>query len=60
MSENKLLRRIFGLERGEVSGGWRKLREELHNLYSSPNVIGMVRWAVHVERMGTMRNACRI
>jgi hypothetical protein len=36
--ENRVLRRIFGLKRDEVTGGWRKLRnEELHNLYSSPN-----------------------
>jgi hypothetical protein len=39
--ENKVLRRIFGLKRDEVKGEWRKLHsEELHNLYSSPNIIG--------------------
>jgi hypothetical protein len=38
--ENRVLRRIFGLRRDEVTGGWRKLHnEELHNLYSSPNII---------------------
>jgi hypothetical protein len=42
--ENRMLRRIFGLVRGEVTGGWRKLHnEELHNLYSSPNIIRMRR-----------------
>jgi hypothetical protein len=61
-----VLRRIFGPKRAEVTGGWRKLHnEELHNLYSSPSVIGMVksrrmRWAGHVARMGEQRNAYRI
>jgi hypothetical protein len=49
-----------------VTGGWRKLHnEELHNLYSSPSTIRMiksrrVRWAGHVARMGEKRNAYRI
>jgi hypothetical protein len=52
--ENKVLRRIFGLKRKEVTGGWRKLHnEELHNLYFLPNIIrmiksGMMRWAGRV------------
>jgi hypothetical protein len=56
--ENRVLRRIFGPKRDEVTGGWRKLHdEELHNLYSSPNIIIMIksrrmRWAGHVARMG--------
>jgi hypothetical protein len=38
--ENRMLRRIFGPKREEVTGGWRKLRnEELHNLYYSPSII---------------------
>jgi hypothetical protein len=42
--ENRVLRRIFGPKRGEVSGGWRKLHnEELHNLYSSPSIIRMIK-----------------
>jgi hypothetical protein len=42
--ENRVLRRIFGPKRGEVIGGWRKLHnEELHNLYSSSNIIGMIK-----------------
>jgi hypothetical protein len=56
--ENRVLRRIFGPKRDEVTGGWRKLRnEELHNMYSSPSIIRMIksrgkRWAGHVARMG--------
>jgi hypothetical protein len=56
--ENKVLRRIFGLKRDELTGDWRKLHnEQLHNLYSSPNIIRMIkskrrRWARHVTRMG--------
>jgi hypothetical protein len=64
--ENRVLRRIFGLKRDEVMGDWRKLHnEELHNLYSSPNIIRMIksrrmRWAWHVARMGENRNAYSI
>jgi hypothetical protein len=64
--ENRMLRRIFGPKRDEVIGGWRKLQyEELHNLYSSPSIIKMVksrsmRWAGHVARMGAKRNVYRI
>jgi hypothetical protein len=40
--ENRVLRRIFGPKRDEVTGDWRKLHnEELHNLYSSPSIIRM-------------------
>jgi hypothetical protein len=42
--ENRVLRRIFGSKRDEVTGDWRKLHnEELHNLYSSPNIIRMIK-----------------
>jgi hypothetical protein len=42
--ENSVLRRIFGLKRDEVTGGWRKLHnEELHNLYSSPSIIRVIK-----------------
>jgi hypothetical protein len=63
---NRVLRRIFGPKRDEVTGGWRKLHnEELHNLYSSPSIIIMIksrrmRWAGHVARTGEKRNAYRI
>jgi hypothetical protein len=42
--ENRFLRRIFGPKRDEVTGEWRKLHnEELHNLYSSPDIIRQVK-----------------
>jgi hypothetical protein len=53
-----VLRRIFGPKRDDVMGGWRKLyNEELHNLYSSPNIIRItkswrMRWRGHVVHMG--------
>jgi hypothetical protein len=62
--ENTVLRRIFGPKRGEVTE-WRKLHnEELHILYSSPNIIMQIksrimRWAEHVARMGEERNVYR-
>jgi hypothetical protein len=61
-----VLRRIFGPKRDEVTGDWRKLHnEELHNLYSSPNIIRMIKsrrmkWTGHLARMGETRNAYRI
>jgi hypothetical protein len=64
--ENRVLRRIFAPNRDEVTGGWRKIHnEELHNLYSSPSIIRMIksrrmRWAGNVARMGAKRNAYRI
>jgi hypothetical protein len=56
--ENRVLRRIFGSKRDEVTEGWRKLHnEELHNLYSSPSIIRTIKsrrmiWAGYVTRMG--------
>jgi hypothetical protein len=42
--ENRVLRRIFGSKRDRVTAGCRKLRnEELHNLYSSPNIVGIIK-----------------
>jgi hypothetical protein len=61
-----VLRRIFGPKRDEVTRGWRKLLdEELHNLYSSPNIIRMskswrMRWARHVARVGEKKNSYRV
>jgi hypothetical protein len=40
--ENRVLRRIFGLEREEVVGGWRRLDEEHHNFCASPNIVGVI------------------
>jgi hypothetical protein len=64
--ENRVLRRIFGPKRDEVTGEWRKLHnEELHILYSSPYIIRQIkssrmRWVGHVARMGEERNAYRV
>jgi hypothetical protein len=64
--ENRVLRRIFGPKRDEVTGGRRKLHnEELRDLYSSPSIIRIIRsrrmrWAVSVAQMGEKRNAYRL
>jgi hypothetical protein len=64
--ENRVLGRIFEPKRDEVTGGRRKLHnEELHNLYSFPIVIRMIkskkmRWARYIARMGEKRNVYRI
>jgi hypothetical protein len=60
-----VLRRIFGSKRDEVTGEWRRLHnKELHALYSSPNIIRVIksrrlRWTGHVARMGERRCAYR-
>jgi hypothetical protein len=64
--ENRVLRRVFGPKRDEVTGEWRKLNnEELNNLYSSPSIVRVVkssrmRWAGHVARMGEERGVHRV
>jgi PAS domain-containing protein len=64
--ENRALRRIFGLKRDEVTGEWRKLRdEELNDLYPSPNIVRVLisrrmRWAGHVARSGERRDVYRV
>jgi hypothetical protein len=61
--ENRVLRRIFGPKRDEMTDEWRKLHnEEVHDFYSSPNIIRIIksrrmRWVGHVAQMGEMRNA---
>jgi hypothetical protein len=59
--ENWVLRRIFGPKREEVVGGWRRLHnEELHNLYTLPDIIMetklRMRWAGYVAHMEEVRN----
>jgi len=64
--ENKVLRRIFGPRRVEVTGEWRRLHnEELNDLYSSPNIVreitsSRMRWAGHEARMGEDRGVYRV
>jgi hypothetical protein len=64
--EKRVLRRIFWPQRDEVTGEWRRLHnEELNDLYSSPNIIRVIksrrmRWAGHVAHMGERRGAYRI
>jgi hypothetical protein len=64
--ENRVLRRIFGPKRDEVTGEWGKLHnEELHDLYPSPSTIRIIkarrmRWAGHVARMREKRNVYRL
>jgi len=59
--ENRLLRRVFGPKRDEVTGEWRKLRNErLYGVFSFPDIIRVMksrrmRWAGHVACMGEMR-----
>jgi hypothetical protein len=64
--ENRVLRRIFGPKRDEVTGEWRRLHyEELNDLYFSRNIIRFIKsrimiWAGHVARMGERRSAYRV
>jgi hypothetical protein len=62
--ENRVLRRIFGPRR-EEDGSWIKPHDELHSLYSSPNIVRVIkswrtRWAGHVTRMGEGRGVYRV
>jgi hypothetical protein len=63
---NRVLKRILGPKRDEMTGEWRKLHnEELRDLYSSPSIIRMIksrrmRWASDIPRMGEKRNAYRL
>jgi hypothetical protein len=64
--ENRVLRRIFGPKRDEITGEWRKFHNgELHNLYSSPDIIRQMKsrrmwWAGHVARREEGRNVYRV
>jgi hypothetical protein len=64
--ENRVLRRIFGPKRDEVTGEWRNWHnEELRDFYSLPSIIriiksGRTRWAGHVAQMGEERNMYRL
>ena len=66
MSENMVLRRIFGPRMDGVTGEWRRLHnEELNDLYSSSNIVRVItwrrmRWAGHVARMGEERGLYRV
>ena len=66
VSESRVLRRVFGPKRDEVTGEGRKLHnEELNDLYSLPNIVRVVksrriRWAGHVARMGEDRGVHRV
>ena len=66
MFENRVLRRVFGPKRDEVTGEWRKLHnEELSDLYFLPNIVRVVnsrrmRWAAQVARMGEGRGVHRV
>jgi hypothetical protein len=66
VSEDRMLKRIFGPKRVEVTAEWRKLHnEQLHDLYSSPSIIRIIkwrrmRWTRLVARMREKRNACRL
>jgi hypothetical protein len=63
---NRVLRRIFGPKRDEVTGEWRKLHnEELHNLYSSPDIMRQIKsrrmgWAGHVALMREERKVYKV
>ena len=66
MSENRVLRKIFGPKRDEGTEEWRKLyNEELNDLYSSPNIVREIKprrmkWAGHVARMEKRRGVYRV
>ena len=66
MFENRVLRRVFGSKRAEVTGEWRKLHnEELRDVYSLPNIVRVVksrrmRWTGHMARMREGRGVHRV
>jgi hypothetical protein len=66
VSENRVLRRMFGTKKDEVTREWRKLHnEELNDMYTSPNIVWVIksrrmRWAGHVARMVEGRSVYRV
>ena len=66
MFENRVLGRMFGPKRDEVTGEWRKVHEELNDPYCSTNIIqvilngGRTRWAWHRACIGERRNVYRV
>ena len=66
VSENRVLRKMFRPKRDEVTGEWRRVHsEEINGLYSSPNIIRVIkskrmRWVGHVTRMGERRCSYRV
>ena len=64
--ENRVLRKIFGPKRDEVTGEWRRLHnKELNDVYSSPNIFRVIkcrkmRWAVHVARIMERKGVYRV
>jgi hypothetical protein len=66
VKSQRVLRRIFGLKKDEVTGDWRKLHnEEINDLYSSPNIVqvnksSIMRSVGHVARMGESRGVYRL
>ena len=66
MFENRVLRRMFGPKRDDVTGIWRKLhKEELNDLYCSSNIVRVIkwrriRWTGHVARTGDRRGVYRV
>jgi hypothetical protein len=64
--ENRVVRKIFGPNRYDITGGWRKLHnEELCDLYSSPSIVGVIkwrwlRWAEHIAGIGERKTTYRL
>ena len=63
--ENNVLRRIFGPKRDKIEEEWRQLHNELNELYSSPNIVRVIksrrmRWVGHVAYMGERRDVYRV